>query len=159
MPNRYKGKVQDDPSYFREGKIWHELSPRDDEVVIHKPSYGAFYDTPLESILKNLGRDTVIICGTLTNFCCGPPAEPTRHGSEEIRAYNSHRRFGPCYRRLARLHPSLCALLVERFQHIPERHRDHRLVGHHRHADWFDVGRLGFQTRLGLRRTPVVVRT
>jgi nicotinamidase-related amidase len=74
MPNRYKGKVQDDPSYFRDGKIWHELSPRSDEIVIHKPSYGAFYDTPLESILKNLERDTVIICGTLTNFCCGTTA-------------------------------------------------------------------------------------
>lgn len=71
MPNRYKGKVPDDLSYFRDGRIWHELSPLKDEVVIHKPSYGAFYDTPLESILKNLGRDTVVICGTLTNFCCG----------------------------------------------------------------------------------------
>lgn len=74
MPNRYRGKVPDDPSYFRDGRIWHELSPREDEIVIHKPSYGAFYDTPLESILKNLGRDTVIICGTLTNFCCGTTA-------------------------------------------------------------------------------------
>jgi nicotinamidase-related amidase len=74
MPNRYKGKVPDDPSYFAEGKICHELSPRDDEIVIHKPSYGAFFDTPLESILKSLGRDTVIICGTLTNFCCGATA-------------------------------------------------------------------------------------
>lgn len=74
MSNRYKGKVPDDPSYFREGRIWHELPPLKDEVVIHKPSYGAFYDTPLESILKNLGRDTVVICGTLTNFCCGTTA-------------------------------------------------------------------------------------
>jgi nicotinamidase-related amidase len=74
MPNRYGGKVPDDPSYFRDGRIWHELVPREDEVVIHKPSYGAFYDTPLESILKNLGMDTVVICGTLTNFCCGTTA-------------------------------------------------------------------------------------
>lgn len=74
MPNRYKGKIPDDPSYFSEGRIWHELSPLKDEVVIHKPSYGAFYDTPLETILKNLGRDTVVICGTLTNFCCGTTA-------------------------------------------------------------------------------------
>jgi nicotinamidase-related amidase len=74
MPNRYTRKTQGDPSYFRDGKIWHELSPRDDEIVIQKPSYGAFFDTPLESILKNLERDTVIICGTLTNFCCGTTA-------------------------------------------------------------------------------------
>jgi nicotinamidase-related amidase len=74
MPNRYGGKVSNNPSYFRDGRIWHELRPLKDEVVIHKPSYGAFYDTPLESILRNLGKDTVIICGTLTNFCCGATA-------------------------------------------------------------------------------------
>ena len=43
MPNRYHGKIRDDPSYFRDGRIWHELSPLEDEVVIHKPSYGAFF--------------------------------------------------------------------------------------------------------------------
>jgi nicotinamidase-related amidase len=42
--------------------------------VIYKPSYGAFFETPLESVLKNLERDTVIICGTLTNYCCGTTA-------------------------------------------------------------------------------------
>jgi len=74
MPNRYHGKIHDDPSYFRDGRIWHELSPLQNEVVLRKPSYGAFFDTPLESILKNLERDTVVICGTLTNFCCGTTA-------------------------------------------------------------------------------------
>jgi nicotinamidase-related amidase len=58
----------------RDGKIWHELAPAEDEIVIHKPSYGAFYDTPLQTILTNLGRDTILICGTLTNFCCGTTA-------------------------------------------------------------------------------------
>lgn len=71
MPIRYRGRIREDSSYFREGRIWRELTPRPGEIVIHKPSYGAFYDTPLESILKNLERDTVIICGTLTNICCG----------------------------------------------------------------------------------------
>ena len=51
------------------GELWRRDAPYHD-----KPSYGAFYDTPLETILKNLGRDTVIICGTLTNFCCGMTA-------------------------------------------------------------------------------------
>lgn len=44
------------------------------EIVIYKPSYGAFYDMPLETILKKLAKDTVFICGTLTNFCCGATA-------------------------------------------------------------------------------------
>lgn len=72
MPNRYPG-VQDD-EWFRDGRIWHQLAPHPDDVVIFKPSYGAFYDTPLQTILRNLNRDTIIVAGTLTNFCCGTTA-------------------------------------------------------------------------------------
>lgn len=72
-PNRYP-HLGSEPSWFKEGKIWHELEPNHDEIVIYKPSYGAFYDTPLETILKNLEKDTIIICGTLTNYCCGTTA-------------------------------------------------------------------------------------
>lgn len=61
-------------SLFQDGKIYDELSPREDEIVIYKPSYGAFYDTPLETILKNLEKDTIIVCGTVTNYCCGMTA-------------------------------------------------------------------------------------
>ncbi len=75
MPNRYKNKVAEpDPAWFLEGNMWHELKPAENEIVILKPSYGAFYDTPLETILKNLKKDTVIVCGTLTNFCCSTTA-------------------------------------------------------------------------------------
>jgi nicotinamidase-related amidase len=73
MPNRYP-HCGSDAGGSGDSPIWHELEPRPDEVVILKPSYGAFYDTPLETILRNLGRDTVIITGTLTNFCCGTTA-------------------------------------------------------------------------------------
>lgn len=73
MPNRYP-EVEVDQEFFVKGRIWHELERAKDEIVIHKPSYGAFYDTPLETILKNLQKETVIICGTLTNYCCGTTA-------------------------------------------------------------------------------------
>ncbi len=73
MPNRFPG-VPGDRAFFRDGKIWHELSPKSNEIVIYKPSYGAFYDTPLETILKRMGKDTVILCGTLTNYCVGTTA-------------------------------------------------------------------------------------
>jgi len=71
MPNRYSETGVDHFSWFKDPKIYPELAPRQEDVVILKPSYGAFYDTPLETILKNLNKDTVIICGTLTNCCCG----------------------------------------------------------------------------------------
>ena len=73
MPNRYP-YLGSDSEWFRDGNIWYELEPRESDIIIYKPSYGAFYDTPLETILKNLGKDTIIICGTLTNYCCGTTA-------------------------------------------------------------------------------------
>lgn len=74
MANRYLDSPIDQSSFFVNGQLWHELQPKEGEIVIHKPSYGAFYDTPLETILRNLGKDTVIVCGTLTNYCCGTTA-------------------------------------------------------------------------------------
>ena len=74
MPNRYSELGIDDPAIFRDGRIWDEISPLTGEIVIYKPSYGAFYDTPLETILRNQKKDTIIICGTLTNYCCGMTA-------------------------------------------------------------------------------------
>ena len=74
MPNRYSELGIDQSAFFVEGKVWHDLEPLENEIIIHKPSYGAFYDTPLETILRNLGKDSVIICGTLTNYCCGTTA-------------------------------------------------------------------------------------
>ena len=71
MPGRYPEVNVDRSSFYVEGCVWHELAPGEDEVVIQKPSRGAFYDTPVETIMGNLERDTVIICGTLTNYCCG----------------------------------------------------------------------------------------
>ena len=48
--------------------------PGANDIIIYNPSYWAFYDTPLETIHKNLDKDTIIICGTLTNYCCGTTA-------------------------------------------------------------------------------------
>jgi nicotinamidase-related amidase len=84
MPNRYPDLEIDQSSLFVEGRVWHELAPKEGEIVLHKPSYGAFHDTPLETILRNLGKDTVIICGTLTNFCCGATARQAYERSFKV---------------------------------------------------------------------------
>ncbi|MFI7132052.1 isochorismatase family protein [Nonomuraea sp. NPDC050153] len=39
-----------------------------------QPARGDLEGTPLDTILRNLGRDTVIVAGTLTNYCCGSTA-------------------------------------------------------------------------------------
>jgi len=55
-------------------EICDELKPGTEDIVVRKMGFSAFYNTELESILRNInGRrqvDTVIICGTVTNICC-----------------------------------------------------------------------------------------
>jgi isochorismate hydrolase len=53
MPSRYPELGASDPAWFRDGRVWQELAPEPAEVVIHKRSYGAFYDTPLGTILRD----------------------------------------------------------------------------------------------------------
>jgi nicotinamidase-related amidase len=84
MPCRFPDLNIDQTSFFIKGEVWHEIKPKNDEIIIHKPSYGAFYDTPLETILKNMGKDTVIICGTLTNYCCSTTARQAYERSFKV---------------------------------------------------------------------------
>ena len=74
MPSRSFSKEIDQSILFQTGTIYKELSQEENDIIIYKSSYGAFYDTPLETILKNLKKDTVIITGTLTNYCCSMTA-------------------------------------------------------------------------------------
>jgi len=84
MPCRFPDLDIDQSSFFIKGCVWHEIKPKNDEIIIHKTSYGAFYDTPLETILKNMGKDTVIICGTLTNYCCSTTARQAYERSFKV---------------------------------------------------------------------------
>lgn len=49
--------------------ICDELAPLDNEVVIDKTRYTAFYGTDLEERLRELGIDTLIVCGVTTECC------------------------------------------------------------------------------------------
>lgn len=51
-------------------KIHDEISPRKDDIVIDKHRYSAFYETDLDSVLKDMDVETLIISGVLTNLCC-----------------------------------------------------------------------------------------
>lgn len=57
-----------------EVSIWHELAPAPDDLVVLKHSYSGFHGTPLESVLRSLGASTIVITGTMTNYCCGATA-------------------------------------------------------------------------------------
>ena len=45
------------------------LPPADDDYSILKPQHSAFYNTPLEVLLRQLGIDTVILTGTAGDSC------------------------------------------------------------------------------------------
>ncbi len=61
------------PEHVREGswgwEIVKELKPLEDEVVIRKVRYDAFYGTHLDHFLRIWDVDTLIICGTVANIC------------------------------------------------------------------------------------------
>jgi ureidoacrylate peracid hydrolase len=49
--------------------IIDELAPRDEDFIIEKPDYSAFYETQLTTLLKRLQIRTLIITGILTHAC------------------------------------------------------------------------------------------
>ncbi len=78
-----RGRVNDTQAYcapvargaLAEGsvgtKIAAEFEVRPDETVIRtKHTYDAFFGTELDSLLRGAGVHTVIVCGTMTNYCC-----------------------------------------------------------------------------------------
>ena len=46
-----------------------QLQPDDDDYFILKPMHSAFYQTPLDLLLKELGASTIILSGLATNSC------------------------------------------------------------------------------------------
>jgi len=61
------------PEHVSEGswgwRIVDELSPREDEFVVCKVRYDAFYGTHLDHFLRLWGVDTLVLCGTVANIC------------------------------------------------------------------------------------------
>lgn len=56
-----------DPSFELYPDMVHPL-PGEHRIVKHK--YDAFHDTDLDTVLKNLGKDTVILTGVAAEVCC-----------------------------------------------------------------------------------------
>jgi len=84
-PFRHKGHlssmngVHDPASFLSEGSMGAEihsgLRPDDHDYIITKYRYSAFYDTPLDTLLKVNSIGSVVVAGVATNICC----ETTAH--------------------------------------------------------------------------------
>lgn len=53
-----------------ESEIHKDISPHLNEKVILKHRYSAFYNTDLETILRVLKIEDIVIAGIMTNMCC-----------------------------------------------------------------------------------------
>ncbi|NLV08495.1 isochorismatase family protein [Halomicrobium mukohataei] len=52
-----------------ETRLVEQLEPTEDDLVVVKHTYDAFYETQLEGWLDAHGIDDLVICGTLANVC------------------------------------------------------------------------------------------
>jgi len=50
-------------------EVMDELKPKKKDFVVLKHRFSGFYDTDLDLTLKDLGIDTVIVMGVVTNIC------------------------------------------------------------------------------------------
>lgn len=57
------------PRGSRDGAILEELKPLDNEIVLSKTASGVFNSTAIDHILRNLGIDTLVVTGVVTNNC------------------------------------------------------------------------------------------
>ena len=72
------------PEIDKEFKVWgphavegtpgaeviDELKPQKGDIIVPKKTYSAFFSTPLDLILRELGVDTVVITGWQADCCC-----------------------------------------------------------------------------------------
>lgn len=53
-----------------ESEIHPELAPLPGEKVVFKHRYSAFYNTDLETVLRCLKVEDIVVAGIMTNMCC-----------------------------------------------------------------------------------------
>lgn len=57
------------PAGSRESDVLDELKPLANEIVLSKGASGVFNATAIDQILRNMGIDTLIMTGVVTNYC------------------------------------------------------------------------------------------
>src|SRR5688572_9818036 len=45
------------------------IAPDDEDYFVLKPMHSAFYQTPLEALLRYFGATSITLCGLATNSC------------------------------------------------------------------------------------------
>jgi nicotinamidase-related amidase len=72
-------------SILQEVAIFADIAPQERDLVVLKHCYSGFRATELELVLRSLDVSTVVISGTMTNYCCGATArEAFWHGFKVV---------------------------------------------------------------------------
>lgn len=53
----------------KEAEFLDEVAPKGDEIIINKTASGVFNSTNTEYVLRNMGIDSLYVCGVYTNEC------------------------------------------------------------------------------------------
>lgn len=59
---------------FQKVSFYGPLQPAEQDLVVLKHCYSGFHSTELDLVLKSLGVKTIVIAGTMSNYCCGATA-------------------------------------------------------------------------------------
>jgi len=70
-----------------ESEVHDDIAPQQSEKIIYKHRYSSFYNTDLETVLRCLKVEDLVISGIMTNMCC----ESTARGAY----YRDYRVFFP----------------------------------------------------------------
>jgi nicotinamidase-related amidase len=57
------------PKNAKEAEILAEIAPTEEDIVLSKTSSSPFNSTAINQLLRNLGVDTLLVCGVVTNGC------------------------------------------------------------------------------------------
>lgn len=73
-----------------------ELAPEPSDLIVEKFGYGAFHGTPLASLLREQGVESLVVTGTVTQICVEETArEAFHHGFQTTIAADAVSSFAP----------------------------------------------------------------
>lgn len=72
------------PKGSKEGKILEDIEPKGDEIVLPKTASGVFNATNIDYVLNNIGIDTLIMVGVVTNECVETAARDAADRSYKV---------------------------------------------------------------------------
>jgi len=77
-------------------QIIEELTPYETDYMVMKKAYGAFFQTPLDRILRNLDIKTLVMTGVATNYCVETTSrEAVAYGYDLILVNDATATFDP----------------------------------------------------------------